>query len=795
VNAKKLAIWVAVLFSILWSEYRGQGAENKTSPWPASVEQALARAGKNRPELEKALRATAAEQRKGMAFLIANMPEHDLQSLRADFLRENVELADRARKETPWGRRIPEAVFLNDVLPYANVDEERHPWRKQLAELCRPLVKDCKSPAEAAQRINATIFAKLKVRFSTQRKKPNQSPRETIESGMASCTGLSILLIDACRSVGVPARLVGTPLWVNQRGNHTWVEIWDGDWHFTGAAEPDPKGLDRGWFVGDASQAIADSPVHAIFAVSFQRTRLTFPLVWALERKEVFAENVTARYARPKPIARDRARVLIRVWRAGRKQRLAVPVTVVDRRDAGKVWRGEAHGERADPNDILVFELPAGRDYLVHLEKPVHLERSLRTKGGQEHVLEIEVPGSKRKAPEFSKDQRGRIEKAAGEFFAADAARRARWRFDVRLDELLAGHEEEVRRLVWKGYQSAAIHGELKKDFDKHQVRYGQHLSPYTVKKVGQRPADGWPLFIAMHGGGGAPKEVNDSQWMIMQIYYRDQFAVTGYQYLALRAPNDSWNGFYSDYVPPLVANLIRQLVLLGDVDPNKVYLMGYSHGGYGAFFIGPKIPDRFAAIHSSAAAPTGGTISPRTLRNTRFTYMIGEKDDAHGRRQYCEAFNELVQKLRRESPDDYPVVLELKKGFGHGGLPDRDKIKEMYAFTRDPVPRRVSWDLTDTVVRDFCWLSVPKPRAGQRIDAAIDGNMVQITTQHVKDFVLHLDGRLVDYGRPVKVVVDGKSQVHKLRPGLLTLCRSIVERGDPDLAFACRMELTGGRE
>ena len=135
-----------------------------------------------------------------------------------------------------------------------------------------------------------------------------------------------------------------------------------------------------------------------------------------------------------------------------------------------------------------------------------------------------------------------------------------------------------------------------------------------------------------MHGGGGAPKAVNDSQWEIMQHYYKDHPEVTGYKYLALRAPNDTWNGFYDDYVPPLIVRLIRQFTLLGGVDPDKVFLIGYSHGGYGAFFIGPKIPDRFAAIHSSAAAATDGTISPLSLRNTRFTFMVGENDTAYGR-------------------------------------------------------------------------------------------------------------------------------------------------------------------
>ena len=158
-----------------------------------------------------------------------------------------------------------------------------------------------------------------------------------------------------------------------------------------------------------------------------------------------------------------------------------------------------------------------------------------------------------------------------------------------------------------------------------------------------------------MHGGGGAPKQVNDSQWEIMQRYYKDHPEVTGYKYLALRAPNDTWNGFYDDYVPPLVINLIRQFALFGDVDPDQVFLIGYSHGGYGAFFIGPKIPDRFAAVHGSAAAPTDGTISPLNLRNTRFTFMVGEQDTAYGRRERCEKFDKEIEKLKEDNKGELP--------------------------------------------------------------------------------------------------------------------------------------------
>ena len=191
--------------------------------------------------------------------------------------------------------------------------------------------------------------------------------------------------------------------------------------------------------------------------------------------------------------------------------------------------------------------------------------------------------------PGLTREQREQVEKAARAFFTANPAQQTAWKSDAALDRLLTANESAVRRAAWQAYRAAAIHADRKKDFDRDRVRHGKYLSPYKVKKVGKRPAKGWPLFIALHGGGGAPKAVNDSQWRIMQIYYRDQPSVTGYQYLALRAPNDAWNGFYDDYIPPLVVNLIRQFLLFGDVDPDKVYLMGYSHGGYGAFFVDRK--------------------------------------------------------------------------------------------------------------------------------------------------------------------------------------------------------------
>ena len=53
-----------------------------------------------------------------------------------------------------------------------------------------------------------------------------------------------------------------------------------------------------------------------------------------------------------------------------------------------------------------------------------------------------------------------------------------------------------------------------------------------------------------------------------------------------------------------------------------------------------------------------------------------------------------------------------------------------------------------------------------------------------MKEFDLDLDGRLAALDKPLRVVLDGKEQDVTLHPQLLTLCQSLLERGDPQLAY-----------
>lgn len=339
----------------------------RLSAGEAELNAALERAGQNRSELEKALKEAPEAERRGIEFLIENMPDRDLTALSAEFLLENSRLTWKALNESAWAKSVPEEVVFDSLLPYANVNERRDRWRQDFYDRFRQLVVNAKTPSEAAAMLNNTVFPTLKVKYSTGRKKADQSPAESMESGLASCTGLSIILVDACRAVGVPARIVGTPLWSNNSGNHTWVEIWDNGWHFTGACEPTGNVLNQGWFIDQASKAQRDHRLHAIYAVTFRRNGQSFPMVWAREVHDVYAVNVTDRYVALKsPVPEGHVAVRIRVCDATGK-RVSVPVQVVS--DKGEsLFEGESKDERFDSNDHASAYVPKGASVTIRVK-------------------------------------------------------------------------------------------------------------------------------------------------------------------------------------------------------------------------------------------------------------------------------------------------------------------------------------------------------------------------------------------------------------------------------------------
>ena len=256
-------------------------------------------------ELRAMLAQVAENQREDMEFLIVNMLDVDRDEMSLDLLKENVEYATLVREKYEWAKALPKEVYQHDVLPFHVVDEVRDAWRKELYEMFAPAVDTCKTMYDAVCAVNANIPQLTGVHYNTKREKTNQSPRESMRQGMASCTGLAILLVDAYRAVGIPARFAGTASWHDNRGNHSWTEVWlDGEWRVTEYYFPSQ--LDHLWFMADASKAKADDRTYAIYATRFGKAQDWFPMVWAdgdVEERPieelphtVGAENVTERY-------------------------------------------------------------------------------------------------------------------------------------------------------------------------------------------------------------------------------------------------------------------------------------------------------------------------------------------------------------------------------------------------------------------------------------------------------------------------------------------------------------------
>ena len=681
---------VALSFSLLLASVCSQqvsGSQASGSQLSGTADALLARAGDSRPVYERAWHKVDGAARQGYEFLLAHMPTEDFAKVHPALLLENVRLAQAVRASVSWGAGLSDEQFHNYVVPYAQANETPESWRPEMVAKFLPLVKDCKTAGEAARKLNETIFDSVGVHYSTKRRRADQSPSESIEQGKASCTGLSILLADACRACCVPARLISVR-WPHKAGNHTWVEVWDGQaWRFVGADEPDPKGFDRAWFVGDAKQCGDADRAHRVWAVSFQKTGERFRSGWG---PEFWGEDVTSRYA-------------------------------------------GASQKRAD--------------------------ESLRAQ--------------------------------VDRYFAADEKAKEAFSFDMNLDAELKTKQGDarLRKLVWQSLK-AYDQKFLQADHSANRVRAGGKESAFTVKEVGTKPAGGWPLVIAMHGGGGVAKKVNDSQWRHMQVYYKDHPEAGGYLYCALRAPTDDWNGFYTAYFYPVIEKLIRQFVVCSDVNPDRVIAIGYSHGGYGAFAVGPKMPHRFAAVHASAAAPTPGQSVADGLHSLNFSFMVGGNDTAYGRRERCEQFEAQLKALKRLNPGRYPTKFTLVEGNGHGGLPDRDLLTELLDHRRRG-SSQLSWQTTDGVIKDHYWLHVENPNPGHRIVAAVDGDG-QMQVSSPVPVELLLDARRVDMTRALSVrhaLQQGggksvtKAEQYNPAPSLRTLCQTMQDRGDPKLA------------
>lgn len=396
---------------------------------------------------------------------------------------------------------------------------------------------------------------------------------------------------------------------------------------------------------------------------------------------------------------------------------------------------------------------------------------------------------------------------------------------------------KRLRAAVWSRYEDREGQSAVRRrEHEENVLRFAGSTMRFESFRIGEKPDTGYPLFIALHGGGSAPARVNDRGWEHMKRYYRD--SVDRGVYVATRGMTDSWNMHSQAPACVMYDRIIENMILFEGVDPNRVYLLGFSAGGDGVYQVAPRMADRFAAANMSAGHPNG--VSPVNLYHVPFLLQMGEQDRAFNRNTEVVRYAARLDRLRGEYPDGYlhSLFLHLDKPhnfrdnhpegarqsvlshpfawseFGDRTHHERDAnaVHWLVRHHRDPHPARLRWDLSTTADRsgsvpdgDAFWETNGRNRSFYWIDRGDDpasGDVREISVALIEgensirveragDYLkLLIRDDMLDAGQPVVVKVGDRSFSVRITGSIRNMAATLLDRGDPEFMFESAIAL-----
>lgn len=327
-----------------------------------------------------------------------------------------------------------------------------------------------------------------------------------------------------------------------------------------------------------------------------------------------------------------------------------------------------------------------------------------------------------------------------------------------------------------------------KEALENETFKRGRLQMKFKAITYGEKPADGRSLYISMHGGGATHKRVNDQQWDNQIRLYKPQEGV----YVAPRAPWDDWNMWFKPGMDEFFEMLIQAAVATMDVNPDKVYLMGYSAGGDGVWRMAPRMADRWAAASMMAGHP--GEALQVSLRNTPFMIWMGENDSAYDRNKLAVKHGAIMDSLQQADNEGYIHETHIIKGKGHWmDRVDAAAVPWMAQYKRNPYPNKIVWRQEEVTRPAFYWLSVPEKECRHKamVVAEIDKNVIEISESDYSRLTIYLNDDMVDLNKPVVVNYKGKKVFKgKLSRTIANMARTLDERDDLRYMFPAMVEV-----
>lgn len=300
----------------------------------------------------------------------------------------------------------------------------------------------------------------------------------------------------------------------------------------------------------------------------------------------------------------------------------------------------------------------------------------------------------------------------------------------------------------------AKLKTERTPEIEAKSITLGDKTLKWLEKDFGKAPEGKRSLWISMHGGGSGPAEMNDGQWQNQIRLYQPKEGI----YLAPRAPTNTWNLWHEGHIDPLFERLIEGMIATRGVDPNRVYLMGYSAGGDGVWQLAPRMADRFAAAAMMAGHPNEASLLG--LRNLPFAIFMGGEDKAYDRNKIAAQKEKDLDALQKQDPKGYEHLVRIYKGLPHWmDGKDAEAVPWMAKHVRNPWPEKIVWFQDDVLHDRFYWLEIPKGTAktGQKITATAKDNFITLDGDVPEGITLHLSDTLVNLDKPILVKINGK--------------------------------------
>jgi hypothetical protein len=352
---------------------------------------------------------------------------------------------------------------------------------------------------------------------------------------------------------------------------------------------------------------------------------------------------------------------------------------------------------------------------------------------------------------------------------------------------LTSSEAQSAKKLLWEDLKKSLLVSN-KKEWTERSIQIGDHTLKFDFRIFGEKPASGRSLVISLHGGGSSPKAVNDQQWQNQKRLYKLEEGV----YLAPRAPTDAWNMWFQGHMDQLLERLILDAIIFEDVDPDRVYLTGYSAGGDGVYRLAPRLADHWAG--AAMMAGHAGEASPLPLRNLPFAIHVGERDVAYQRNQQAKDWKQKLDDLQKSDPQGYVHEVVLHAGKGHWmDRQDAAAIKWMVQFRRQPFPNKVVWHPIESSRKDFYWLGLASTKLESNAEVTANRQQAsfQLAAKGISSVIVRLNDEMMDLDAPITIHANGMQLfAGKVQRTIACMHQTLGERQDPILIFSAQVNV-----